>query len=196
MKELLALAKRRPGESNYGANTGSANHLGMELLHVKMTHIPYQGPDLWPSISSLPTYRLRRSHFLQCCLTCSRAHCGRTTLCSIAPHCDRESIGHTRLQRHVVVWALRTRRHATGNRRTTECGYGDSPQQRRCQKTSSGRSGLKPRPLPRTNLAESARRSQEVNQGGPGLRRGSRSKPLRSTAGPGIRAPARSLFVS
>ncbi len=43
MKELLALAKSRPGELNYGANTGSPNHLGMELLGVKMSHIPYKG---------------------------------------------------------------------------------------------------------------------------------------------------------
>jgi tripartite-type tricarboxylate transporter receptor subunit TctC len=43
IKELLALAKSRPGQLNYGANTGSPNHLGMELLNVKMTHIPYKG---------------------------------------------------------------------------------------------------------------------------------------------------------
>lgn len=43
MKELLALAKSRPGALNYGAGTGSPNHLGIELLNVKMTHIPYKG---------------------------------------------------------------------------------------------------------------------------------------------------------
>jgi len=43
IRELLALARSRPGELNYGANTGSPNHLGMELLHVKMTFIPYKG---------------------------------------------------------------------------------------------------------------------------------------------------------
>jgi tripartite-type tricarboxylate transporter receptor subunit TctC len=47
VKELLALAKRRPGELNFGANTGSPNHLSMELLNVlakvKMVHIPYKG---------------------------------------------------------------------------------------------------------------------------------------------------------
>jgi tripartite-type tricarboxylate transporter receptor subunit TctC len=41
--ELLALARSRPGELNYGANTGSPNHLGMVLLNVPMTHIPYKG---------------------------------------------------------------------------------------------------------------------------------------------------------
>ena len=43
VKELLALAKSRPGALNYGAGTGSPNHLGMELFDVKMTHIPYKG---------------------------------------------------------------------------------------------------------------------------------------------------------
>lgn len=43
MRELLALARSRPGELNYGANTGSPNHLGMALLNVKMTFIPYKG---------------------------------------------------------------------------------------------------------------------------------------------------------
>src|SRR5512141_3018043 len=43
IRELLALARSRPGELNYGANTGSPNHLGMVLLNVKMTFIPYKG---------------------------------------------------------------------------------------------------------------------------------------------------------
>lgn len=47
MKELIALAKVRPGKLNYGANTGSPNHLAIELLNVgsnvKMVHIPYKG---------------------------------------------------------------------------------------------------------------------------------------------------------
>jgi tripartite-type tricarboxylate transporter receptor subunit TctC len=43
MKELLALGKARPGQLNYGANTGSPNHLGMELLGIRMNFIPYKG---------------------------------------------------------------------------------------------------------------------------------------------------------
>lgn len=47
VKELLALAKARPGQLNFGANPGSPNHLSMELLNVlakvKMVHIPYKG---------------------------------------------------------------------------------------------------------------------------------------------------------
>lgn len=47
IKELIALAKARPGALNFGANTGSPNHLAIELLNiaqgVKMVHIPYKG---------------------------------------------------------------------------------------------------------------------------------------------------------
>src|SRR6185295_13584264 len=47
VKELLALAKARPGQLNYGANPGSPNHLAMELFNsmgkVKMVHIGYKG---------------------------------------------------------------------------------------------------------------------------------------------------------
>lgn len=47
IKELIALAKARPGKLNFGANTGSPNHLAIELLNVgsniKMVHIPYKG---------------------------------------------------------------------------------------------------------------------------------------------------------
>jgi len=47
IKELLALAKSHPGQLNFGANTGSPNHLSIELLNVmgkvKMVHIPYKG---------------------------------------------------------------------------------------------------------------------------------------------------------
>jgi tripartite-type tricarboxylate transporter receptor subunit TctC len=48
VKELIALAKRRPGMLNYGsAGIGSMNHLCMALLvsmtQVDMVHIPYKG---------------------------------------------------------------------------------------------------------------------------------------------------------
>ncbi|MCC6535634.1 MAG: tripartite tricarboxylate transporter substrate binding protein [Burkholderiales bacterium] len=47
MKDLLALARARPGEINFGANPGSPNHLAMELINtmaqVKMVHIGYKG---------------------------------------------------------------------------------------------------------------------------------------------------------
>jgi len=47
VQELIALAKARPGELNYGANPGSPNHMAMELFNsmgkVKMVHIGYKG---------------------------------------------------------------------------------------------------------------------------------------------------------
>lgn len=56
VKELIELARAKPGQLNYGtAGPGSSGHLGHELFNqqagVKMTHIPYKGsgavlPDL------------------------------------------------------------------------------------------------------------------------------------------------------
>lgn len=48
VKELIALAKERPGELNFGsAGPGSPNRLAIELLmmmaDVKMVHVPYKG---------------------------------------------------------------------------------------------------------------------------------------------------------
>ncbi len=47
VKELIALAKGRPGRINYAsAGNGSPTHLGMELFRlsgVTMTHVPYKG---------------------------------------------------------------------------------------------------------------------------------------------------------
>lgn len=56
VKDLVELARARPGQLNYGtAGPGSSGHLGHELFNslagVKMTHVPYKGsgavlPDL------------------------------------------------------------------------------------------------------------------------------------------------------
>ncbi len=48
LKDLIALAKKRPGELNVGsAGSGSPNRLAIELLmimgQVKMVHVPYKG---------------------------------------------------------------------------------------------------------------------------------------------------------
>jgi tripartite-type tricarboxylate transporter receptor subunit TctC len=48
MKDLLALAKAKPGAINYGSSgQGGTGHLATELLcmmaNVKMTHVPYKG---------------------------------------------------------------------------------------------------------------------------------------------------------
>jgi tripartite-type tricarboxylate transporter receptor subunit TctC len=51
LADFVTLAKRRPGELNYGtAGVGAANHLATELFDsqagIKMTHIPYRGTSL------------------------------------------------------------------------------------------------------------------------------------------------------
>jgi tripartite-type tricarboxylate transporter receptor subunit TctC len=51
VKELIALARARPGQLNYGtAGTGSVAHLSAEqfksLAHVDIVHIPYKGSSL------------------------------------------------------------------------------------------------------------------------------------------------------
>jgi tripartite-type tricarboxylate transporter receptor subunit TctC len=48
LKDLLALAKEKPGELNYAsAGVGSFQHLGAELFklqaHVNLVHVPYKG---------------------------------------------------------------------------------------------------------------------------------------------------------
>jgi len=48
VKDLVALARTRPGELNYGsAGVGNLTHLGMELFksmaNVKLHHVPYKG---------------------------------------------------------------------------------------------------------------------------------------------------------
>jgi tripartite-type tricarboxylate transporter receptor subunit TctC len=56
VKELVALAKRRPGELNYGSSgTGGSNHLATELFAkaagVKIVHVPYK--SIGPAIVDL-----------------------------------------------------------------------------------------------------------------------------------------------
>ena len=56
VKELIALAKARPGELNYGsAGNGSTHHLSGELLKtmakIDMVHVPYKGTT--PAITAL-----------------------------------------------------------------------------------------------------------------------------------------------
>ena len=48
VKEMVALAKKRPGDLNYGsAGNGSTHHLSGELLNmmagIKLIHVPYKG---------------------------------------------------------------------------------------------------------------------------------------------------------
>lgn len=79
VKELIALAKSKPGALNYGSSgTGSSAHLGMELFKdvakVDMVHVPYKGAGqamidlmsgqvqllLASAISAMPQVKARR----------------------------------------------------------------------------------------------------------------------------------------
>ncbi len=56
VKELIALAKARPGQLNYASvGLGSPNHMGMELLKaltgIDIVHVPYKGTG--PAITDL-----------------------------------------------------------------------------------------------------------------------------------------------
>lgn len=56
LKELIALAKSKPGQLNYGSvGRGSPNHLGMELLKslagIEIVHVPYKGTA--PAVTDL-----------------------------------------------------------------------------------------------------------------------------------------------
>ncbi len=56
VKELVALAKKRPGDLNYGsAGNGSTHHLSGELLNmmagIKLVHVPYKGTT--PALTGL-----------------------------------------------------------------------------------------------------------------------------------------------
>jgi tripartite-type tricarboxylate transporter receptor subunit TctC len=64
LKALIALAKARPGQLNYGSSgTGNTNHLAGELLSslagIKMQHIPYKGAG--PAIVDLISGQLQVS---------------------------------------------------------------------------------------------------------------------------------------
>lgn len=64
VKEIIALAKVRPGELNYGSSgTGNTNHLAGELFSslagIRMTHIPYKGAG--PALTDLISGQLHLS---------------------------------------------------------------------------------------------------------------------------------------
>ena len=62
VKELIALAKKRPGELNYGSSgAGGNNHFSGSLFAaaagVKMTHVPYKG--IAPAVTALVSGELQ-----------------------------------------------------------------------------------------------------------------------------------------
>ena len=70
IKELIALAKAKPGALNFGSSgSGGSNHLAGELFNamagVKMVHVPYKGnaPALTDLVGGHVDLRLQRAHF-------------------------------------------------------------------------------------------------------------------------------------
>jgi len=62
VKDLIALAKKRPGEINYGTGgTGTGQHLATELFRlmtgINITHIPYKGAP--PAVNDLIAGRVQ-----------------------------------------------------------------------------------------------------------------------------------------
>ena len=56
LQELVAIARKRPGDLNYGSSgTGGSNHLATELFArsagIKITHVPYKG--IGPALTDL-----------------------------------------------------------------------------------------------------------------------------------------------
>ena len=65
VKELIALARARPGQLSFGsAGIGSPNHLSLELFQamagVNMVHVPYKGSGSSSGTCSPGRYSLRR----------------------------------------------------------------------------------------------------------------------------------------
>src|SRR5262249_47967352 len=74
VKELIALAKSRPGDLSYASpGTGSANHLAGESLKtmsaIDVVHVPYKG--------AAPAETDVMGGAWRSCSTPSRAHCPR-----------------------------------------------------------------------------------------------------------------------
>jgi tripartite-type tricarboxylate transporter receptor subunit TctC len=79
VKELLALAKARPGQILYSSSgAGAVAHLAMELLNsiagVKMTHIPYKGAG--PAVIDLVGGHVQAS-FVSVPLVMGHVHAGK-----------------------------------------------------------------------------------------------------------------------
>ena len=82
LKELIALAKARPGELNYASSgSGSSSHLAGELFknmaHINMTHIPYKGAGRRSSTSSPARPPWDSRPCLLRCRTSKPVNCGR-----------------------------------------------------------------------------------------------------------------------
>ena len=128
VKELVALAKARPGQLNFGsAGAGSSAHLAAELFKmvtgVDIVHVPYKGTgpattdllggqipmmfnNLPPSLSLVKAGRLARAGGDR-----------RKTLARRAATADDDRSGLPRRGHDALERAARARRHAAGHSR-------------------------------------------------------------------------------
>ena len=123
VKEMVALARARPSELNYGtAGSGSASHMAMEyfqsMAKIKMVHVPYKGtgPALIELLgghlammfdvimTSLPARAVRQAAHAR--------HKRPQALADHARRADDRGIGLPGLRSHGLVRVFRARRHA------------------------------------------------------------------------------------
>ena len=136
MKELVALAKAKPGELAYGT-AGSSIHLAVEqfaaVAGIKMNHIPYKGSA--PAINDLVGGQIQvlfdpfSTLYPQVAAGKVRALGGddREALVGRARPADARRSGLSRLRRQLVAGHRRAGRHAAADRRQAACDPGEDP---------------------------------------------------------------------
>ena len=135
VKDLLALAKEKPGELNYAsAGVGSFQHLGAELFklqaHVNLVHVPYKGggPAMQDVIAG--HVKIMFSSLVQTTpfIKSGQLHCTGNRRCQAQPSAagrtNHRGGGRSRLCGGQLVGAGRARWPAQADRRQTL--YGDT----------------------------------------------------------------------
>ena len=131
VRELIALAKARPGELAFGsAGVGSTTHLAGEyfrsMAQIRTVHVPYKGSSqaeidlsigevqymIDSTPAALPNIRAGRH--------ASACHHRHPPLFGSAGRPDRDGVGPATLRIGVVVGHHRTRRHDAGCRQPAE----------------------------------------------------------------------------
>ena len=132
VKALVALARARPGQLNYGSSgTGAADHLSAELFQsmtkTKMVHVPYKGGPL--AIVDLLSGNLQLM-FSTVPTAIGLIKAGKVNAVAITlqqalpPHArrsDRCGGRHPRFCSQQLVRGVRRRSHAAGDDRPPEC---------------------------------------------------------------------------
>ena len=120
VKELIALARARPGELNIG-NAGSVlpTHLFTMLAKVKIETVPYKGagPLMIDVMGGHVPLAIGAVSSVQAAVRSGpRADSRRLLALGGVPRCARHREGRARLRRRHVVRLVRAARHAQGSR--------------------------------------------------------------------------------